>query len=122
MNAPETEFVDGLREITLLIFDSVSTKHRDAWQMALFDVRRDPSGEAGHYKLRVRKDESSIVSEYVPYGVMDHVRSLWKIRDQTLAGMWFGLRITIFPGGRCDTAFIYDPGTIDDESFFKNKW
>ena len=68
-------------------------------------------------KIRAELADGSFGSVKVPHEGSRLLRSLCSVRPDGKE-RWYGLRLRVTADGGCDTAFDYDPATVDDETFW----
>ena len=56
----------------------------------------------------------------LPTEVLTLFAELWNLRDTAFPDRWYGLTITVYPNGKSESAFSYDPDCALDEAFFES--
>lgn len=101
-----------IKDIAIMVFDQVLTEiTKDNWQHAILY-------SAGSFsKLRIKMADGTVNAGITPPTSEEFLDALDRIgaaRDQS-AEKWQGMKITVFPDGKCDVEFAYDN---TDPSFF----
>ncbi len=98
--------------------------HGKQWDHAFLDTRRPATCTTQIYKLRMVSPDGSVYSlldtplEDPPPEVMDLIHDLWGIKDEAFPDKWYGLKFKVFPSGKCEVRFNYDPECALDPTFF----
>ena len=43
---------------------------------------------------------------------------IWAAKDKLFPQKWYGLKMTIFPNGKCEVEYNYDPDSINNPTFY----
>jgi hypothetical protein len=112
------DFDKLLREIAAIVLERVQgSMKRKKWVRAIYDARSDGiGGRLG--KLRVEMPNgSTITSLNMGVDALVRVNRLWSMREKVFPEIWHGLKMVIFPNGKCETEFNYDPDCFYDATF-----
>ena len=92
---------------------------------AFADIRRADDDPTMISKARLVRPDGSIEpppgdDAFVPSEVLTLFEELWDLRDTAFPDRWYGLAITLFPDGKSEFAFNYDPDCALDDAFFES--
>jgi len=92
---------------------------------AFADIRRADDDPTMISKVRLVRPDGSVEppaddSAFVPSEVLTLFEELWDLRDTAFPDRWYGLTITVFPDGKSEFAFSYDPDCALDDAFFES--
>jgi len=121
----ERELFDTLiKRIAEVLVQEISKEEKaKGWTFAFVDIRGDVDSKVS--KLRIAlKDclaqtllDSSV--EHTPTEVKRLFRKVWETQA-SFDKEWYGLKVTVFPGGKYDVEFNYDPKCSSDPKFFES--
>src|SRR5208337_2445380 len=104
----------------LLIAEVKREMKQTAWKIAYLDVRSSAVGTSRLSKFRVAMPDGSLVSSLSkPARVVLLLSDLWELQQKLFPEKWYGLVLTVYPDGKCETEFNYDPKCIGDPKFFE---
>jgi hypothetical protein len=93
-------------------------------KQAFADIRRADDDPTMISKVRLVRPDGSIESPpddaFDKTEVLNLFEQLWDLRDTAFPDRWYGLTITVFPDGKSEFEFSYDPDCALDEAFFES--
>ena len=115
-----TEFNKCVRNIAGYIADGIGVElGKRKWLSAYLDVRSEEEADSRLMKLRIVGGDGKIIKTVdPPPSVHSPLAQIWQEKDEIFPEKWFGLKITVFPDGNCETQINYDPDCVSDRSFF----
>ncbi len=89
------------------------------WTAAYLDVRGSAIGTSALEKFRIELPDGSVIATLgPPYETGQMLLKAWKIKDKVFPDKWYGIKVVIYPGGKCQTEFNYDSKCVSDPNFF----
>ena len=117
---------DIMREMAAILFRGFAASMGEApVKQAFADIRRADDDPTMISKARLVRPDGSIEpppgdDAFVPSEVLTLFEELWDLRDTAFPDRWYGLTITVFPDGKSEFAFNYDPDCALDDAFFES--
>jgi hypothetical protein len=117
---------DIMRDMAAILFRGLAASMGEApVKHAFADIRRADDDPGMISKVRLVRPDGSIGSPsgydaYVPSEVLTLFEELWDLRDTAFPDRWYGLTITVFPDGKSEFDFNYDPDCALDDAFFES--
>ena len=113
------EFQAILNEAAALLLEAVKEEIGEkSWVRAVDDRRWFPDGSfIGKTRIHLEK-EGVIHSLHFPRESKRLVDRLWEGQAGLFADKWYGLNLIVYPDGKCETVFNYDPNCGNDPTFF----
>jgi len=113
------EYQAYMNEAASAFLEAVQDKMcEQPWETAIGDIRWFPDG-SNIFKTRIRvPDSQELVSVKTPTGMIWTLSDAWRMQPTLFADVWYGLLLMVYPDGRCETKFNYDPNCGNDPSFF----
>jgi len=114
-----------MRDMAAILFRGLAASLGEApVKHAFADIRQGDDGGMIS-KVRLVRPDGSIESSpgddaFVPSEVLTLFEELWDLRDTAFPDRWYGLTINIFPDGKSEFEFNYDPDCALDDAFFEN--
>jgi hypothetical protein len=114
-----------MQDMAAILFRGLAASKGEApVKQAFADIRRAPDEPTMISKVRLVRPDGSIESP--PRNAFDLTevrnlfRELWDLRDTAFPDRWYGLTITVFPDGKSEFEFNYDPDCALDDAFFES--
>jgi hypothetical protein len=117
---------DIMRDMAAILFRGLAASMGEGpVKQAFADIRRADDDPGMISKVRLVRPDGSIGSPsgydaYVPSEVLTLFEELWDLRDTAFPDRWYGLTITVFPDGKSEFDFNYDPDCALDDAFFES--
>jgi hypothetical protein len=99
-----------IEQLAVMLLEAVNAEAKDGWVAARFYTR------GNFHKLRVERPDGSIHGFHPPVEIDELLFQIWDYKDQAFEKKWHGLRLTVYPNGKCEIDFSYeenDPGFFD---------
>jgi hypothetical protein len=113
-----------MRDMAAILFRGlVASMGEMSVKHAFADIRRADDDPTMISKVRLVRPDGAIESPprhaaRTPTEVLTLFEELWELRDTAFPDRWYGLTITLFPDGKSEFAFNYDPDCALDDAFF----
>jgi hypothetical protein len=129
MAQPQQELFNTLiKKIAEVLVQEISNEEKaKGWTFAFVDIRSpadDPETRVGKLRIAFKGAAASTLLDSSvqrpPYEVKDLFRELWPTRP-SFEKMWYGLKVTVFPDGKYNVEFNYDPECSCDPKFFESQ-
>lgn len=114
------QFHGMLQEMAAAALSEIKSQiGKKKWKLGFVDIRAPVQGTSWMHKLRVELSDKTIVRSLdAPVGVIALLTKVWDAKDKLFPQKWYGLKLTVFPDGKCETEFNYDADCINDPDFF----
>jgi hypothetical protein len=113
------QFTNFLKEITGHLLIAVREERpKVKWKRAFLDVRCALTEDMQKLKIRVEFPDGDLHSIRQPYDLSALLTSLQEIKDRSFADKWYGMKLTVFPNGKCETEFDYNPACFNDPTWY----
>jgi hypothetical protein len=116
-----------IKKVAEVLVQEISNEEKaKGWTFAFVDIRSPadaPETRVGKLRIAFKdKPASGLLDSSVeqpPYEVKDLFRELWPTRP-SFEKMWYGLTVKVFPDGKYNVEFNYDPKCSSDPKFFES--
>jgi hypothetical protein len=114
-----------MREMVAILFRGLAASMGEApVKHAFADIRRADDDPTMISRVRLVRPDGSLEapaddSAFVPSEVLTLFEELWDLRDTAFPDRWYGLTIIVFPDGKSEFEFSYDPDCALDDAFFE---
>jgi hypothetical protein len=114
------EFNGIVAEVATSLLTQVKDNlQKNNWKVAFLDAREPPKGGSGISKFRVELQDGTVIRTFKASGVtIGRFWDAFDIRDALFPKKWYGFTLTIFPDGKHNTEFNYDPDCVNDPDFY----
>jgi hypothetical protein len=115
------EFNQKLQEAISLLMGAVQEELGDKpWTFCVLDIRWYPDSSRKS-KTRVHLPKAGQLHfMHTPIEVLYLLDDAWALMDKAFSDKWYGLKITVYPEGKAETEFNYDPKCLSDPTFFED--
>lgn len=121
---PKKTLEETIEEIATALRKLVDKERKGRkWEYAFAEVRWSPDRDEGSVrKARIAptgKRKGKLVTLNTSIALGDMLESARAIHEKACDKMWYGLKVTVYPDGKVDTEFNYDPECQADLAFYK---
>src|SRR5437763_1114466 len=119
------DFQERMDQISKELFDGISAAMTPKpWKCGYVDMRWTKQSGTQFSKLRVILPDGTISAlldtpfENVPTQMANTLHDIWKSRTKVFPEKWYGLKLIVFPDGKCELKLDYSPECSVDPTFY----
>jgi hypothetical protein len=114
------DFQKLLHEIARALMAEVECEQKGKpWTRAYMDVRGSVTGTSRLKKFRIDLPDGSVIDTLnPPHETTQLLYKVWRIKGKVFADKWYGIKVVIYPDGKCETEFNYDSECANGLEFF----